>query len=118
MKLARNGQGIDRHLLGLQLIATENHIPMPKIFQDPVYNMTRHWRLSTSQCGSEHIKLLTFGPVVHDGFGVGYIIHENNISVNVTSKKSCTNTSSYLFVKSLEKSLLEMKQVVSPTSKL
>ena len=118
MKLAKDGQGIDRHLMGLKLLALEHGFVMPEFFKDPVYDTTRHWRLSTSNCGGDNLVLFTFGPVVEDGFGLGYIIHENDISVSVTSKRSCPNTNSRLFVRMLEKSLLEMADVVSQSSKL
>jgi carnitine O-octanoyltransferase len=35
MNDARNGQGCDRHLFGLQCLAFENNIPTPEIFKDP-----------------------------------------------------------------------------------
>lgn len=104
--------------MGLKLLANEHNIPVPELFIDPVYNMTRHWRLSTSNCSSENLVLFTFGPVVDDGFGLGYIIHENNISISVTSKRSCPSTNSRLFVRMLETSLLEMSDLASQSSKL
>ena len=44
-----SGQGIDRHLLGLQLIAVENSLPVPSFLTDTDVTKTRTWRLSTSQ---------------------------------------------------------------------
>jgi carnitine O-acetyltransferase len=118
MKMAKEGQGIDRHLMGLKLLAIENGLPVPSLFADPAYDKSRHWRLSTSNCGLESLALFTFGPVVEDGFGVGYVVHENDIAVSVTSKRSCPSTNSRLFVRTLEKSLLDMRDIASPSSKL
>lgn len=40
---------MDRHLLGLRLIAAENGMETPKLFQDAAYTKSGHMRLSTSQ---------------------------------------------------------------------
>ena len=44
-----NGEGIDRHFLGLKLAAIENGIDLPKLFMDPVYESSCYWKISTSQ---------------------------------------------------------------------
>lgn len=46
---AINGQGIDRHLLGLKQLAIENGIDIPTLYLDPGYSVSNNWRLSTSQ---------------------------------------------------------------------
>lgn len=46
---AINGDGIDRHLLGLKLMAIEMGENVPEIFMDPSYTKSTHFRLSTSQ---------------------------------------------------------------------
>jgi carnitine O-acetyltransferase len=46
---ALNGEGVDRHLLGLRLIAAENKIELPDLFKDAAYSRSAHMRLSTSQ---------------------------------------------------------------------
>lgn len=46
---AINGQAIDRHLLGLKMIALEEKLPLPAIFADKAYNKALHYKLSTSQ---------------------------------------------------------------------
>ena len=50
---AKAGRGVDRHLMGLRMLAleqaaTSGHGELPPIFRDPAYNMSRYWRLSTS----------------------------------------------------------------------
>lgn len=46
---AISGQAIDRHLLGLKLLALEENLTMPEIFTDPAFAKALHYRLSTSQ---------------------------------------------------------------------
>lgn len=48
---ALQGFGVDRHLLGLKLIALENGIDLPKIYSDPGFTRSAHMRISTSQVG-------------------------------------------------------------------
>lgn len=44
-----NGEGIDRHLLGLKFIALENKIEVPELLRDEVHENTTYWKISTSQ---------------------------------------------------------------------
>lgn len=46
---ALSGEGVDRHLLGLRLIAAENKIELPDLFKDVAFSRSAHMRLSTSQ---------------------------------------------------------------------
>lgn len=46
---AMTGYGVDRHLLGLKLIAKENNLPIPTLYSDEAYQKSIHFRLSTSQ---------------------------------------------------------------------
>lgn len=48
--------------------------PTPAFFTDPGYAQLGHTVLSTSNCGNPALRLFGFGPVVPDGFGIGYII--------------------------------------------
>ena len=43
------GQAVDRHLLGLKLLAAEAGMETPAIFNDVAYTRSLHFRLSTSQ---------------------------------------------------------------------
>lgn len=53
---AISGQAIDRHLLGLKMIAVEGKVPLPAIFTDAAYSKALHYRLSTSQVGMSRPK--------------------------------------------------------------
>ena len=46
---AINAKGIDRHLLGLKLIAMENNLPKPALYDHVSYKRAMHFVLSTSQ---------------------------------------------------------------------
>lgn len=47
--MAMSGEGVDRHLLGLKLIARENNLQIPEFFNDESYAKSTHFRVSTSQ---------------------------------------------------------------------
>ena len=54
---------------------------LPSIFADPGWNLLGTSILSTSNCGNPALRLFGFGPVAADGYGIGYIIKENGISM-------------------------------------
>jgi len=54
---------------------------MPSIFTDPGWALLGTSILSTSNCGNPALRLFGFGPVAADGYGIGYIIKEDGISV-------------------------------------
>lgn len=43
------GQGLEGHLLGLQLQAEEENIPMPELFRDTSFTKAFDYQISTSQ---------------------------------------------------------------------
>lgn len=55
--------------------------PLPAIFTDPGWQLLNTSILSTSNCGNPALRLFGFGPVAADGYGIGYIIKEDGISV-------------------------------------
>eukprot|EP01012_Entosiphon_sulcatum_P069262 TRINITY_DN9996_c0_g1_i1.p1 TRINITY_DN9996_c0_g1~~TRINITY_DN9996_c0_g1_i1.p1 ORF type:complete len:752 (-),score=103.44 TRINITY_DN9996_c0_g1_i1:100-2355(-) len=146
MKKCKEGHGVDRHLLGLRMIheqtilgsahgpsmalSTESPVTLtkaksfsgtvrPAIFEDPLYARSSHWKLSTSHCGCPSLSLFGFGPVVIDGFGIGYMIKNEVISFNVTSKHTHALSSAAAFTSLLEQSLLHLRAVVfsNPTAR-
>ncbi len=56
---------------------------MPGIFTDPGWELLSTSILSTSNCGNPALRLFGFGPVAADGYGIGYIIKEDGLSVCV-----------------------------------
>lgn len=91
IKMCQKGQGIERHLTGLMAmydifgkeLGIENK---PKIFETDGYKLLKHDKISTSGLGYESVKVFGFGPVVEDGFGVGYSIKKDSISVCLSTK--------------------------------
>lgn len=78
------GQGQDRHLYALEclwdrLYKTERN--KPQLFTDKGWALLNNTVVSTSNCGNPALRLFGFGPVVANGFGIGYIIKEDRISV-------------------------------------
>ncbi|KAK3539973.1 hypothetical protein QTP70_019626 [Hemibagrus guttatus] len=84
-KEAAMGQGFDRHLFALRYLANSKGMPMPSLYQDPAYAAINHNILSTSTLTSPAVSLGGFAPVVPDGFGVGYGVHDDWIGCNVSS---------------------------------
>lgn len=86
----RNGRGIDRPLYGYQWLARQRvqkiaNYKMPALFTDKAYATMKTDLLSTSNCSSAVLSLFGFGPTAAKGFGLGYMIRENAIHVNITS---------------------------------
>ncbi len=106
-KLAKDaaaGQGCDRHLLGLRLIAAENGVAdLPALFSEEVYK--RGWELSTAQLPMKVGFVNHFGPVTPEGYGIAYIIKDDHINVHVTSFKSHPMTDSGKYLESISKAL-------------
>lgn len=84
-KEAAMGQGFDRHLFALRYLAAGRGRNVPELFQDPAYARINHNVLSTSTLTSPAVQLGGFAPVVPDGFGVGYGVHDAWIGCNVSA---------------------------------
>ncbi|WVF70426.1 hypothetical protein IAT40_005216 [Kwoniella sp. CBS 6097] len=59
---------------------------VPALFKDPGYNLLGTSVLSTSNCGNPALRLFGFGPVTPEGYGIGYIIKDEGISICMSSK--------------------------------
>ena len=119
MSEAVAGKGIDRHMLGLRLVAGEDKtIKMPEIFTDQVYKESTNWRISTSNITQNGL-VAGFGPVVNDGYGICYGVKSDLIHFSITSKHSCPLTNSQKMKEAIRTSLLEMQQLFNnPQAKL
>eukprot|EP00667_Euglena_gracilis_P017074 EG_transcript_17950 len=81
---AAQGGGCDRHLLGLRRSLKPGE--SAAIFEDPMYNRSRHWNISTSALGNDVVERMCFGEVVPDGIGVGYGVTDHTLEFTVTSR--------------------------------
>ncbi|CAK7241500.1 MAG: carnitine O-acetyltransferase yat1 [Sporothrix thermara] len=86
---------------------------MPSIFMDPGWDRLNNTILSTSNCGNPALRQFGFGPVSPDGFGIGYIIKDDGISICVSSKHRQTKR----FIDTLESYLLEIRRILRITNR-
>lgn len=108
---AVQGFGIDRHLLGLKLIAKENGIKVPALYSDEGYVKASTYRLSTSQVASIYSAFMCYGPLTMDGYGCCYSPRNNDIIFGLSSMRSNSETCTQRFRKSLEEALQAMFDV-------
>jgi len=89
IKTCQSGNGIERHLYGLskmqQMYFKDETL---NLFDDASYKKLKSDFISTSGLGSENIRCFGFGPVIEDGFGLGYGIKKHNIALTISTKKS------------------------------
>ncbi|KAG7750553.1 hypothetical protein KL912_001113 [Ogataea haglerorum] len=78
---------------------------IPPIFADAGWDKLNNTIISTSNCGNPSLKLFGFGPVSPNGFGLGYIIKDNSITICASSKHRQTQR----FLDTLNSSFLEME---------
>lgn len=77
IKLCKQGQGPNRHLLGLQLTAAREGMTMPALFQDHGYQVFSTDFLSTSTLGTDDIiRGFGFAPTSAGGLGVNYTLSQ------------------------------------------
>lgn len=84
---------------------------IPSIFSDAAWDKINNTILSTSNCGNPSLRLFGFGPTSGDGFGIGYIIKADSISISVSSKHRQTKR----FVDTLQSYLLEVRHMLRAT---
>jgi carnitine O-acetyltransferase len=89
----------------------ESH-PLPLLFADPGWDKINTTILSTSNCGNPSLRHFGFGPTSGDGFGIGYIIKDETISICVSSKHRQTKR----FVDTLESYLMEIRRILRITN--
>ncbi|KAL8679984.1 MAG: hypothetical protein Q9186_003800 [Xanthomendoza sp. 1 TL-2023] len=86
---------------------------IPSLFSDPGYDRINTTIISTSNCGNPALRHFGFGPSSADGFGIGYIIKDDSISICISSKHRQTRR----FVESLEAYFLEVKRLLRSVKK-
>lgn len=59
---------------------------LPDIFRDSGWSTLGTSILSTSNCGNPALRMFGFGPVAADGYGLGYIIKDDGLSICAASK--------------------------------
>ena len=89
------------------------HIATPAIFTDAGWDKINTTILSTSNCGNPSLRHFGFGPTSGDGFGIGYIIKEDWISICASSKHRQTAR----LLDTLELYLQEIRKLLRATSR-
>uniref|UniRef100_A0A914CXY3 Choline/carnitine acyltransferase domain-containing protein n=1 Tax=Acrobeloides nanus TaxID=290746 RepID=A0A914CXY3_9BILA len=113
-----HGRGVDRHLLGLRLAARENGLPMPDVFKTEAYQKMMHFLISTSQVPTRHLIPMGFGPSESDCYGVCYNPQEHHFSFTITTYNHYPETSAQTFAKTLEKTLLDIRDLLDRAGQL
>ncbi|KAH9912469.1 acyltransferase ChoActase/COT/CPT [Epithele typhae] len=83
-------------------------VALPAIFTDNGWLVLNRSILSTSNCGNPALRLFGFGPVAADGYGIGYIIKDEGISVCASSKHLQTRR----FLDTLQGYLLDIQRIL------
>lgn len=105
-KEAAMGQGFDRHLFALRKLAEEQDcLKQIELYSDDAYVNINRNILSTSTLSSPAILAGGFGPVVENGYGVGYVIRDESIGTLATSYPSCDSKH---FIECLDQSVKEI----------
>ncbi|CAF0953943.1 unnamed protein product [Rotaria magnacalcarata] len=110
IKEAATGQGFDRHLFALKYLQEiENREKLHPIYTDKPYQSINHTILSTSTVASKHIVAGGFGPVVNDGYGIAYLIDDDQCGLLVTSylEKELPN-----FMQAADESFNELANII------
>uniref|UniRef100_A0A8C5C3R0 Peroxisomal carnitine O-octanoyltransferase n=1 Tax=Gadus morhua TaxID=8049 RepID=A0A8C5C3R0_GADMO len=119
MALAQNGEGFDRHLLGLYLVAKEEGLPTPHLFRDPLYAKSGgggNFVLSSSLVGYQTV-VGVGAPMVLHGYGCFYNIRDDRIVMSITAWKADPQTDAESLFQNLCSSLHDILQAAT-TSQL
>ncbi|KAL6720215.1 carnitine O-acetyltransferase yat1 [Lecanora helva] len=84
---------------------------MPALFSDSGWDKINNTILSTSNCGNPALRHFGFGPTSAEGFGIGYIIKDESISICASSKHRQTKR----FIDAMEAYFLEIRRLLRAT---
>lgn len=86
---------------------------VPAIFTDAAWGRLNTTIISTSNCGNPALRLFGFGPTSADGFGLGYIIKNDSISICASSKHRQTKR----FIDTLSNYFTEIRHILKQVSR-
>lgn len=96
MKMAADGQAIDRHFFGLKNMLTTDELSgnkVPELFQDPLFKYSSTWLISTSQLSSEYFEGYGWSEVHDNGVGLAYMLNNSWMHINIVTKPSTSGIS-------------------------
>ncbi|XP_043275931.1 carnitine O-acetyltransferase-like isoform X2 [Venturia canescens] len=105
------GQGVDRHLFGLKMIAKSENIDLPELYADVGFTRSTHFTLTSSQVPYKTASFMCYGPVVPNGYGCCYNPRPDDILFACSSYKSSKETDTKKFANALQEALNDMKKV-------
>jgi len=111
LKKCMDGNGCDRHLLGLRILQMESGENPSEIFTDNSYVVSTSFFLSTSNMPATFY-FPGFGPVKVDGYGICYGIRDTEIVALITSRVSGNETSSSRFREAFTEAFIEIRHNV------
>jgi carnitine O-acetyltransferase len=111
---AAKGMGVDRHFLGLSLLAEQGEA-MPDLYSDPVFVRSKTWRVSTSNLTHPKFENWGYGEVVPDGVGLSYSVHKNHLVFGITALREHGGWPERLS-QYLEDALVEMKLLIEESA--
>ncbi|SPP82063.1 carnitine O-acetyltransferase [Drosophila guanche] len=114
-KLALQGQGIDRHLLGLQQMAKENGLPMPKFFQSKGFVKSVSFQVFSSQVPSRYEAFMAYGPLIANGYGCCYNPRNKDMIFSISAWGSNKETDPVQYGNAIEKALNTMRRLILQT---
>ena len=114
---ALNGYGVDRHFLGLKLMALERNEQPPQLYSDPGYTRSAHMRMGTSQVATKCDGFMCYGPMVPDGYACCYNPRPNDINFAISAFTDHPDTSARTFRQNMERSLIDMHDLLAKTQK-
>ncbi|XP_051164327.1 carnitine O-palmitoyltransferase 2, mitochondrial-like isoform X2 [Leptopilina boulardi] len=104
------GQGFDRHLFALKKMQEELGNIKSSLFEDPAYSSLNYNILCTSTLSTPAMLGGGFGPVVPEGYGIGYMVLDNEIRGLITCYSKHNNATEY--VKNLTSALEDLQRVM------
>jgi carnitine O-acetyltransferase len=105
---AGNGQGVDRHLLGLRVMMRPDEMDAATLFNDKAYALSSSFVLSTSNTGAGDMFRGGFAPVIADGYGVNYAVDPKNIKVSISDWVSSHSTDAPRFKDTITQTLKDV----------
>ncbi len=84
---------------------------MPALFSDSGWDKINNTILSTSNCGNPALRQFGFGPSSGEGFGIGYIIKDDSVSICASSKHRQTKR----YIESIEAYFHEIRRLLRST---
>ncbi|KJE90270.1 carnitine palmitoyltransferase 2 [Capsaspora owczarzaki ATCC 30864] len=116
----RDGQGFDRHLFAMQGVARQlwgaSPSKLPGLFVDPGFLKFKTIILSTSTLNGIFMDHAGFGAVSEHGYGLGYVAHNELLSINVASFRDSPHTDSAEYASQLNRTLTDLGELVSSSS--